>query len=163
MTLQAGDPDYDAKYLAELKALVARQGEVIVKLTATQDQHNEINRACLAQRDAARAELAKVTTERDAARTMLANAELRIMRIERDMAGMERQAVDTSIVAEAIITGPAIPTDARLETALIDALEIAERALDAYVEWWMTAGNDGIWPGVADVKRLREIRKLVGS
>jgi hypothetical protein len=60
MTLQPGDPDFEAKYLAELKALVAKQGDVIAQLTETQERHNATNRACLAQRDAALLEVTRL-------------------------------------------------------------------------------------------------------
>lgn len=69
ITLRPGDPDFDAKYLAELRALVARQGRTIEALTAAQERHNATNREAIRQRDDARAQLEKVRADLD---TMIA-------------------------------------------------------------------------------------------
>lgn len=89
-------------------------------------------------------------SERDTARHMLEAAELRCMKLDRDVAKLELEVVDTSRVAEAIIAAP-VPHEQRLEAALLAAIEIAE----------VLARGTFISRKQAD--ELRELRRLVPS
>jgi hypothetical protein len=79
---------------------------------------------------------------------MLKEGEVRALTTAVDR--LQREVVETSMVAESIITTP-IPHEIRLEAALIEAIEMVDRV----------ARRGGILNG--DAEKLQELRRLVPS
>jgi uncharacterized coiled-coil DUF342 family protein len=155
----------EAQLMLERDAAIARAEVAEQELVFARDQFDSERRALTTEIGRLASELdvatnntletgklaARYRKERDTIRTLLESSELRVMRMERELARVSDEARDTAIVAESIIAAPSTP-DAKVEAALVEAIALARRAV--------------VQSGVlsrAETARLRELEELVPS